>query len=149
MKLKHLLALAVLTTCAWAQNTASARAEDEAAIRKAALDYVEGWYEGNGDRMQAAVHPSLAKRIARTDAATGKTQLQELSAEQLVKYTRDGGGKKTPPAEQVKDVKILDIFQNAATVRAEMAGWVDYMHLAKVDGQWRIVNVLWATKPKK
>jgi len=142
-------ALVLIVASAWAQAPAASRAEDEAAIRKAALNYVEGWYEANGDRMQAAVHPELAKRIAKTDPATGKTTLQQLSADQLVQYTRQGGGKKTPVEKQIKDIRVLDIFENAATARAEMAGWVDYMHLAKVDGEWKIVNVLWATKPKK
>jgi Putative lumazine-binding len=29
-----------------------------------------------------------------------------------------------------------------------MADWVDYMQLAKVDGRWVIVNVLWERKPR-
>jgi hypothetical protein len=28
-----------------------------------------------------------------------------------------------------------------------MADWIDYMHMAKVDGRWVIVNVLWERKP--
>lgn len=149
MKLRLLpLIIMMFAACAWGQSPAESRAADEAAIRKTALNYVEGWYEGNGNRMQSALHPELAKRIARTDPTTGKTTLQSLSADQLVQYTRQGGGKTTPAERQMKDVKVLDIFENAATVRAEMAGWIDYMHLAKVDGEWKIVNVLWATKPK-
>lgn len=124
-------------------------AAEEAAIRKAALNYVEGWYEGSAERMQAALHPDLAKRIAATDAATGKSKLNHMTAEQLVESTRKGFGKNTPLEKQIKEVKVLDVFGNAATVRAEMSGWIDYMHLAKVDGEWKIVNVLWALKPKK
>ena len=65
----------------------------------------------------------------------------------LVQYTRSGGGKKTPAAERQQDVQVLDVFENAASARATMSGWVDYLHLAKVDGQWKIVNVLWELKP--
>jgi hypothetical protein len=25
--------------------------------------------------------------------------------------------------------------------------WIDYLHLAKYDGRWKIVNVLWEMKP--
>jgi hypothetical protein len=46
-------------------------------------------------------------------------------------------------------VKILDIFRNTASVRAEMSGWIDYMHIAKWNGEWKIVNVLWETKPRQ
>jgi hypothetical protein len=30
-----------------------------------------------------------------------------------------------------------------AAVRAKSVAFVDYLQLAKVDGQWKIVNVLW------
>ncbi len=33
---------------------------DSAAIRQAALDYIEGWYEGNAERMERALHPDLS-----------------------------------------------------------------------------------------
>ena len=33
------------------------------AITKVALDYGEGWYEGDADRMARALHPELAKRM--------------------------------------------------------------------------------------
>lgn len=39
---------------------------DRAAIRQAALDYIEGWYAGDAERMTRAVHPELAKRIVQT-----------------------------------------------------------------------------------
>src|SRR5688572_31146080 len=42
-------------------------AADSAGIRQAALDYIEGWYEGNAERMERALHPELAKRIVNTE----------------------------------------------------------------------------------
>jgi hypothetical protein len=41
------------------------------------------------------------------------------------------------------------VFENVAGVRADMGEWIDYMHLAKVDGKWVIINVLWELRPKK
>ncbi|MGI9056552.1 MAG: hypothetical protein ACR2F2_12210 [Pyrinomonadaceae bacterium] len=35
------------------------------------------------------------------------------------------------------------------TVKLEMRDWVDYMHVAKFNGKWVIVNVLWELKPKE
>jgi hypothetical protein len=29
-----------------------------------------------------------------------------------------------------------------------MADWIDYLQIAKVDGRWVIVNVLWEYKPE-
>jgi hypothetical protein len=42
-----------------------------------------------------------------------------------------------------EDVRILDIFQNTAAVRIDAGTWVDYLQVAKWNGRWVIVNVLW------
>lgn len=121
---------------------------DKAAIKQTALNYAEGWYEGNADKMESSLHPNLAKRRAVTNEK-GQSRLDELSALGLVQGTRTGFGKQTPKEQQQKDVTILDITGNAATVKLEMRDWVDYMHIAKFNGKWVIVNVLWELKPKK
>lgn len=122
-------------------------AGDSAAIRATALNYVEGWYESNPDRMAKALHPELAKRIVNRDDK-GNEWLGNQGATNLIQNTRRGG-KDTPKELQQKDVYILDIFENTASVKAVMSGWIDYMHLAKWRGEWRIVNVLWELKPRK
>jgi hypothetical protein len=121
---------------------------DREAIKQTALDYAEGWYEGNAERMERALHPKLAKRIARTNPQ-GQSGLGDMSAMELVQGTRGGSGKQTPKAEQQKDVTIFDVTGSAATVKLEMRDWIDYMHIAKFNGRWVIVNVLWEMKPKK
>ena len=140
-------ALIVLATLGGSRLTAQTAA-DSNGIRAAALDYIEGYYEGNGERMERALHPELAKRIVRTNDQ-GRSQLGQMSAMTLVMGTRQGGGKDTPVAEQRKDVKILDIYRNAASARIDASGWVDYLHLAKWNGRWVIVNVLWELHPPK
>jgi hypothetical protein len=137
-----LLALLAIPAAGYAQTAA-----DSASIRATALDYVEGWYEGNPERMGRALHPELVKRIVTGDTATKRSVLENMGASALVNGTRHGWGKKTPRNRQQKDVTILDIFGNAASVKAVMADWIDYIHMAKVDGRWVIVNVLWETKP--
>ena len=127
---------------------AQASPADSAGIRAAALDYIEGWYEGNAERMERAVHPDLAKRIVNTDPRNNRSVLGHQSAMTLVRNTRAGGGKSTPAAEQRKDVRILDIFGNTASVRVDASGWIDYLHIAKWDGRWVIINVLWEQRPR-
>lgn len=121
---------------------------DRSAIKQTALDYIEGWYEGSGDRMERSLHPDLAKRIVRTNPQ-GQSQLQQMTAAQLVEAVKGGGGKRTPKERQQKDVTILDVFGNSASVKLIAADWVDYMQMAKFNGRWVIVNVLWELKPKK
>jgi hypothetical protein len=140
-------ALAVVACAAPAHAQSAPTAADSAAIRATALDYVEGWYTGDAERMRRALHPRLAKRIADRDS-TGASLLGDMTADELVAGTREGGGRDTPADRQQKDVRILDIFGSAASVRATMSGWIDYMHLAKWNGRWVIINVLWELKPR-
>ncbi len=127
----------------------SQSAADSAGIRAAALDYIEGWYSADGARMERALHPELAKRIVLTDPASGRSRLSQMSAMTLVQSTRAGGGSKTPAERQRKDVFVLDIYENAASAKIVASGWVDYLHLAKWNGDWKIVNVLWELTPEK
>jgi hypothetical protein len=120
---------------------------DSAGIRQAALDYIQGWYTGDATRMEGALHPELAKRIVRSDTL-GNFRLDQQSAMTLVQNTRRGFGKETPEANRRDDVRILDIYRNAASARIDASDWIDYLQLAKWRGRWVIVNVLWELKPK-
>lgn len=147
MTTKILLITSTLAVnCLFAQS-----AKDSADIRTAALHYVEGWYEGNGERMAKAVHPQLAKRNIgwSSDISNNGNVLSEMNGEQLVERTKRGSGKNTPMNRQIKNITILSIFNNSASVKAEMADWIDYMHLCRWNGEWKIINVLWEMKPQE
>ncbi|HZE09683.1 MAG TPA: nuclear transport factor 2 family protein [Gemmatimonadaceae bacterium] len=121
---------------------------DTAGIRTAAMDYIEGWYAGDAARMERAVHPELVKRIVTTNPTMGHSQLEYIGAMTMILRTRAGGGSRTPAERQQKDLTILDIFANAAVAKIVASDWVDYLQLAKWNGRWVIVNVLWENKPK-
>src|ERR1700757_3156039 len=106
MKLISLLASILAMSAPIFAQTDSASNDD--AIKKTALDYIEGWYTGDAARMERALHPELAKRMISTDPKTGRGQFNHMGAMALVQRTRDGGGKKTPQDRQLKEVTILD-----------------------------------------
>ena len=137
------LFIAVSATGVYGQTDA-----DREAIKRTALNYAEGWYEGNADKMESALSPDLAKRIVNTNSQ-GQSGLGQMTAMRLVQATRGGSGKETPKEQQQKDVTILDVFGGAATVKLEMRDWIDYMHIGKVNGKWVVINVLWENKPRK
>ena len=118
------------------------------AIRKTALDYIEGWYTGDAARMERALHPELAKRMISTDPKTGHSQFNHMGAMTLVQRTREGIGKKIPQDRQQKEVTILDRYNNAAVVKIVASDWIDYLEVARFNGDWKIINVLWELKPK-
>ena len=137
--------LFLLSAIAIAQSGTS---NDDDAIRRTALDYIEGWYSGDAVRMERALHPELAKRMISTDATTGRSQFNHMGAMTLVQRTREGIGKKIPQDRQSKEVTILDRYNNAAVVKIVASDWIDYLEVARFNGDWKIINVLRELKSK-
>ncbi len=133
--------LSLLPRVALAQTNA-----DSIAIEKTALDYIQGYYSGNPERMERALHPELAKRIVRTDE-NGLSNLEQMDASTLVGIARMMAQRPVPEDRWVDEVRILDVFEGVASVRIDAAQWVDYLHLARWNGEWKIVNVLWEMRP--
>ena len=143
-RLSTLFVIALLSAPSPSQAQAPA---DSEAIKATALDYIEGWYTGDEERMERALHPELAKRMVSTDA-TGHSKLNNMGAEQLIGGTRAGYGKATPEADRRMDVTILDIYENVASVKIVAHDWIDYLHVVKFDDRWVIINVLWELTPE-
>ena len=115
------------------------------AITSVALDYIEGFYEADAERMARAVHDDLAKRIA-SPGPDGRRRLSHMGKWTLVENTR-----RNPRPREVdfRDrVTVLDVFEGAAVVRVDADGWVDFLQVAELDGRWVIVNVLWELMPE-
>lgn len=121
-------------------------AADSAAIRATAHDYIDGYYSGDGDRMERALHPHLAKRLVYKDQM-GRSRLVDMSAMELVEGTRTGGGK-IPPAQWRDSVTFLDSYGNTAMVRIDATTWVDFLQLIRWNDRWVIINVVWENRPK-
>ena len=121
--------------------------QDRDAITQCALDYIDGYYTADEERMDRAVHSELSKRIVRTDPNTGKSVLQNMNAEQLVGIVARAPGP-VPEEQRQSDVTILDVFENVASVKIVASAWIDYLHVGRVDGEWKIINVLWEMKPQ-
>jgi len=112
---------------------------ERAAIRAVALDYIQGWYEADPVRMEQALHPDLAKRRLNGDT------LQSVIAAALVDQTGKGGGKERPGEKKCR-ITIQDFAGNIAAAKIISDQFIDYLHLGKVNGEWRIINVLWAMR---
>lgn len=140
-----LLALLALPLTADAQTAA-----DSAGVRAAVMDYVEGIYRVDTARIVRSVRPEMAKRgyyIPRNQTAYTNSP---MTYAQLINVAKTFNAKGQLNAETaVKQVTILDILDQTASAKL-VADWgIDYMHLAKYDGQWMIVNVLWQSAPPR
>ncbi len=118
--------------------------QDKTAVRQAAYDYGEGFYEGAAERMERAVHPAVIKRgVVPASRNAPSLFLQRMNAEMLVETARSGIGKKTAADQRAIAFTLLDLRDDVASTKIFTVGFNDYLQLAKQDGRWRIVNVLW------
>ena len=122
---------------------AAQTSSDEAAVVAAALDYFEGWFEGDAKRMDRALHPGLAKRSL-SQIEPDSTELRSLTKERMVELTAAGEGKSESPAGKLRiDVEVVDLHGNIAAVVVRSAVYREYLHLVRTDEGWKIVNALW------
>lgn len=113
---------------------------DTAAILAAAADYVEGGYDGDAARIARSLHPDLAKRIVRANA-DGRPRLDQMSALGLIRLIE---GKTPVPADQRhREISLLTVDGDIASVRVVMQHWTDHLQLCRWDDRWLIVNALW------
>ena len=119
------------------------RENDSKAVEKAALDYIEGWYEGNVERMMGCLHPDLQKREIRILSQTGRSQFGLHTASTLIEGTRLGFGKQIPIEERNIRITVFEIFRNIASVKATSKLSTEYLHIVKYNAEWKVLNVLW------
>ncbi len=145
LSLACLIAVAVAPVAA---QQAQPSAADLAGIRQAALDYMEGALNADGDRVARGVHPELNKVTVATLPQTGRQGLAYNTATTLVAWAR-GAAQQLAQVDKSVEVTVFSVDHDLATARAVGALWYDYLQLAKINGQWRIVNVLWANRQQQ
>lgn len=114
-------------------------------VKSAILDYVEGIYEVDSTRIERSVHPELRKRgywfnkkenAYRDNLDMTFDQLVSLAA----RWNKNGD---RANADSPKVIDIYDVNDRTASAKLTAEWGIDYFHLAKMDGKWLIMNVLW------
>jgi Putative lumazine-binding len=146
MKYLVLAVILVLTTAPFIR-THSQSSEEKEAVRQAVLDYVEGVYNVDPSRIERSVHPDLNKigffRLKDKEGyASGK-----MAFAGLLQVARNWNKEGRVTADAPKEITIFDVQDQTASAKLVAQWGIDYFHLAKYDGKWKIVNVLWQSHP--
>lgn len=141
MKLISLFSLLLIVAALTAQSQTK---QDTLEIKRVALAYLESQHQPNPKQMQDALHPRVVKRSVFKNKKAQKDYVSEYSAENLVilAETYNANGDKFPKNPK-KEVKLLDVAALTASVKLIADEWFDYMHIVKLNGEWKIINVLW------
>lgn len=123
---------------------------DRAGVRQAALDYLEGFYQGDSTRFVRSIRPDVYKygfwrrRDSTTYAPERMTWAQFHAFANKVKASN-----RQAPATAPKEVALLDVQDQTAAVKVTAYWGTDYLLLGKYDGRWMIVEILWQSYPPK
>ncbi len=124
--------------------TSPTLADDQEAIKKVVLDYIESQHVPNANRMDRSLHDEMKKRTFWNSPETGEFLLESSRDTMLdVARTYNENGDRFPDKPR-KDIEIFDIDGRTASVKLTADDWIDYMHMMKLEtGEWKVVNVLW------
>ena len=119
---------------------------DPAAVERAALNYLEGFYEGSTAKLRQSVHPDAHKFGFYLQ--DGDYERHPMSFEQMLEFAEDVKTNNDYPDENApKRVELLDVLDQTAVAKVYAWWGSDYMTLAKYEGKWMIVQVLWQSPP--
>ena len=151
MKRVHIFPLATLIVLLGLAPTLLSRtqaAQDREGVRLAALDYVEGVYGVQPERIQKSVHTSLVKRgFYKKDASSPYVEMP-MTFDQLVNLSKTWN-KEGKRDTSIKKVEVLDVLDQTAVAKVTASWGIDYMLLGKYDGTWKITQILWQSPPPK
>lgn len=124
-------------------EAAPASDADREAVHAVARQFVDGFYQAKPDLVRETLHPTLSKHSVRP-GRHGIVQLQPITYEQLINNSTDWR-RYTPvdPDEGRFEFEIYEMTHNSASAKLIGEVWFDYLHFAKINGEWVIANCVW------
>ena len=130
-----------------APSPASPAAEREG-VRRAVLDYVEGFYEGDSTKLVRSIRPEFYKYGFAWSADSARYRGMRMTWQAAMDFANrvKARNEQARPGSP-KEIVLLDVADQTAS--AKLTAWwgIDYLLLGKYDGKWMISHVLWQTPP--
>lgn len=143
------LAVIFLVPFAQADETVVTDKEEVKAVERACLDYVEGVYEVKPEYIERSVHRDLKKFGYWRQADSGDYRATPMNFQQLLDLSKAYNKNGHIPADAPKEVTVFDVLDKTASAKLVAHWGIDYFHLVKEDGKWKILQVVWQSAPQK
>lgn len=120
-----------------------AQTTDSLLVHRAALDYLEGFYEGDTLKLQRSLIPDLHK-YGYYKGKNNEYEGSQMSYAEAIAFAKNVlEKKKFPKPDAPKQVVVMEVQEQIACVKV-VAWWgMDYLLLAKHGDAWRIEQVMW------
>ena len=139
MKISITIGLIILSLTAVSQEN------DKQQVEKAVLNYVDAFYLGDTTLAYKSVATDLAKRGYYN--RQGAYIDLRMSFPQLTRLASNWKNNQQISSSSPRKVTVFDVLDKTASAKVEAIWGIDYLHLAKLDGEWKVVNVLWQSYP--
>jgi hypothetical protein len=142
------VAVVVLLISGLAAASVTLAGSDEEAIRQAVLNYANSAYLVKPELVEQSVHPKLQKIgyvKRKADDPYRELWMNFYELKELVAGWNKEGRFDAQTAK--RQIKILDRLDQTAVARLDAEWGIDFFHLAKIDGTWKIMNVIWQSYP--
>lgn len=128
---------------ALAPTTLTASQADIDEVTRVAREYIDSYARGDADRHGRVYHPECLKRRYVTDEDSGVTELLVLSPRIMADYALKSG-----PMDGTCETEVIidDISEDLASVRIYSCRWVDFAHIVRARGEWRLFHVTWHSR---
>ncbi len=119
-------------------------------VEAAILDYVEGIYLVDPTRIKKSVDTTMRKigywfdpnkKVYVDNLEMTYTQLMNLASS----WNKSG---KRANEKSPKEIKIFEVNSKTASAKLTAEWGIDLFHLAKVNNEWKILNVIWQSQPE-
>lgn len=132
-------------TSMWAQKGTPAEL-----IEKTCLSYIEGFYEGDAEKLKTALSPVLHKFGYWQNKGGEYGESIYMTYEGALEFAQEVKEKENFAKDDApKNVEILDVMEQIAAVKITAWWGYDYILLSKVGDAWMIQEVLWQGPLKK
>jgi hypothetical protein len=119
---------------------------DKSAIEAAIGRYVDAFYLEKPQLLEQSVHADLVKFGYSRDAGPDYAGAA-MTRDQLKAIAGSFKSYADPGPDAPREIVVLDHLDKTATARLTALWGIDFVHLAKLEGRWWIVQVLWQTAP--
>ncbi len=142
------IVLFVVAAAGWSgvfgDSTDASRTASEAEVREAVSNYANSIYLGKPELLDDSVRRDMRKvGFYRPDNASEFRAMSCMTYDELwnlAKTFRAGG---RVPEGATFEVTVLDISDQTASAKVTAFWGQDYFHLARFDGKWMIVDIMW------
>jgi hypothetical protein len=120
------------------------------AVKRAVLDYVEGFYEGDTVKLGRSIRPEVYKYGFWKARDSTRYTGEQMPWPEFFAYARrvKQNNRQAPPTAP-KRIELFDVQDQTASAKLTASWGTDYLLLGRYDGKWMISSVMWQGPPER